>query len=66
MIENQTTNDKLWQKDLVLRDSGVVSIGSFIAVLNPEEIKTCFGNDIPLLQTKMSCLVLKNLNVSTR
>ncbi len=59
MIEGKQMNDKLWARNPLLRDNGVLSVGSYIIVFNPLPITTRFCNEIPLLETRGGCVVMK-------
>ena len=52
-------NDKIWNRYPQLRDNGVVSVGSVISVFNPKPITTWFRNDIPILEVRFGCIVMK-------
>ena len=53
-------NDQLWSKFPLLRDNGVVTIGSYISVMNPNPITTMFCNEIPLIESRWGCIVMKD------
>ena len=58
MIEGKQMNDKLWARNPLLRDNGVLTVGSYIIVFNPLPITTRFCNEIPLLETRGGCVVM--------
>ena len=43
----------------MLRDDGYITIGTYIAVLNPEPIRYFWCNDIPTMETRGGCVVMK-------
>lgn len=51
--------NKIWNKNPQLRDSGVVTIGTCIALLAPEKIVNMLGNEIPIICAPGSCIVLR-------
>ena len=63
MVEGKRMNDQLWSKFPLLRDNGVVTIGSYISVMNPNPITTMFCNEIPLIECHWGCIVMKDPDV---
>ena len=59
IIENNNQNDKLWNKYTLLRDNGVVTIGTYITILNPLPITNWFYNQIPMIECRGGCIVNK-------
>ena len=49
----------MWSRFLELRDNGSLTIGSFIAILNPKPIQRYFCNEIPIVETGGGCIVMK-------
>lgn len=50
VVEGGNMNDMIWNIFPQLRDNGVVSIGSYICVINPLPITKFFSNDIHILE----------------
>mmetsp|Transcript_16587 Transcript_16587/g.18921 ORF Transcript_16587/g.18921 Transcript_16587/m.18921 type:complete len:375 (+) Transcript_16587:144-1268(+) len=61
MITNNT-NYRLFHRDLILRDNGVICIGSFLRILCPFPITRSMQN-IPLLTTDYSAIALQTPTV---
>jgi hypothetical protein len=62
LIENGGCNEHLWSKSPQHRDSGVVTIGTVFALLNPLPIKSEFAN-IPMVETEGGVVLLKRPDV---
>ena len=60
MVEAKCTNERLWLRNTSFRDNGTITIGTYIAVINPRPITTKLINDIPMVETHGSCIVMKN------
>ena len=52
-------NFKVWSRFLELRDNGSLTIGSYIAILNPYPVKNYFCNEIPIVECFGGCIVMK-------
>lgn len=63
MVEGKAMNDKLWSKNPEIRETGVVTIGTYIDILSPLPITAMFFNDTPILESYGGCIVLKILSV---
>ena len=50
---------RLWMRNPIYHDSGYISIGSVILVLNPPPIKLFLGGEIPILETCGGCILMK-------
>ena len=59
IIEGKYLNERLWIRNPQLRDNGTITIGTYIAVINPEPIVNMLGNEIPLLETRASACILQ-------
>ena len=59
IIEGSNQNLKMWSRFLELRDNGSLTIGSYIAVLNPYPVKNYFCNEIPIVECFGGCIVMK-------
>lgn len=57
IVENKNLNDKIWNRFSILRDNGVVTIGSYITIFNPQPISNFFYNEVPSVETRGSCIV---------
>ena len=60
MVEAKCTNERLWLRNASLRDNGTITIGTYIAVINPRPITTRLINDIPMVETHGSCVIMKD------
>ena len=60
IVEKNNLNQSIWSRNALLRDFGVVSIGTYIAVINPMPITTMFCNEIPILGVRGACFVMKD------
>ena len=49
MIEGKSYNKRLWGRNSQVHDNGVLTIGSYITVLNPLLIPNRLGNEIPIV-----------------
>ena len=47
------------------RDNGDISVGSVILVLSPPPIKLFLGAEIPILETRGGCILMKTPSVQT-
>ena len=63
IVENKNLNDKLWNRFAILRDNGVVTIGSYITILNPLPITNFFYNEVPSIETRGGCIVNRKPHV---
>lgn len=52
-------NDKLWARYPLLRDNGVLTIGTYIGVINPIPINQWFCNEIPIMECRGGFFVMK-------
>lgn len=59
MVEGKSMNDKLWTRYPLLRDNGVLTIGTYIAIINPHPINQWFCNEIPIVECRGGCYVMK-------
>ena len=57
VMMSSDVNGRLFHRDLVLRDNGVISIGSFLRILAPHQIDRNM-QDIPLLRTDFPAVAL--------
>ena len=57
IVEGNSMNDKLWSRYPLLRDNGVVSVGTYISILNPLPITSRFCNEIPIVESRFGCIV---------
>lgn len=60
IVEGRHVNDHLWLRYPLLRDNGVVTIGTYIAIINPLPITTMFCNEIPMIECHGGCFVMKD------
>ena len=59
-MEGKNVNDRLWSRYPLLRDNGVVTIGTYITIINPLPITTMFCNEIPMIECRGGCFVMKD------
>ena len=59
IIESKHQNKRLWMRNPVFRDSGDITIGSVILILNPPPIKLFLGGEIPILETRGGCVLME-------
>ena len=59
IMESRTQNISFWSDNSNCRDNGSISIGSFIRVMCPKAIDSYMRNDIPLLESGFSFILLK-------
>ena len=59
IIESNHVNKFLWKRESELRDNGVLTIGTCIAILNPLPIKALLGGKVPIIESRGSCIILK-------
>ena len=58
IVEGKHMNDKLWARYPLLRDNGVLTIGTYIGVINPMPINQWFCNEIPIIECRGGCFVM--------
>ena len=59
IVDGKNMNDKLWERYPLLRDNGIVTIGTYITILNPFPITMKFYNEIPIIECCGGCFVMK-------
>ena len=59
IVEGKNRNDRLWERDPSLCDNGCVTIGTYISIINPQPITSWFCNEIPIIECRGSCFVMK-------
>ena len=59
VIESGGKNKNLWNKNPIYRDNGVVTIGTIIGVIMPKKITTLMANEIMILETTLSAIIMK-------
>lgn len=59
IIEGKYQNDELWSKQPSVRDNGVATIGTCIAILCPLPISNLLAGDIPIVNSLGGCVVMK-------
>ena len=58
MIEGRSLNERLWIQNPQLHDNGMITIGTSLSILNPIPIQNQLGNEIPILESQTSGIVL--------
>ena len=59
IVEGKYRNDSLWSRTTSYRDNGVLTVGTYICIINPVPITSWFCNEIPILDTHGSAFVMK-------
>ena len=59
IVEGKHMNDKIWARYPLLHDNGVLTIGTYIGVINPMPINQWFCNEIPIIECHGGCFVMK-------
>ena len=59
IVEGKHMNDKIWTRYPLLRDNGKFTIGTYIGIINPMPINQWFCNEIPIIECRGSCFVMK-------
>ena len=59
LMESKNSNQCLFNKNVELRDNGVISIGTFVRILTPLAIENKMRGDIPLIKTHYPLIVMK-------
>ena len=59
IVEGKHMNDNLWARYPLLHDNGVLTIGTYIGVINPMPINQWFCNEIPIIECRGGCFVMK-------
>ena len=59
IVQGRGISTNLWVKNANIRDNGILSIGSLIAIFCPKPITKLLANEVPIVETNMSALVLK-------
>ena len=58
MMESSNVNNNLWQRNLQYRDNGIMTIGTIFRVFHPLPIKKMMANEIPMIETRYSVVVM--------
>ena len=58
IVESKCMNEKLWGRFPTLRDNGVLTIGSYVGIMNPQPITQRFCNEIPILECRGGARVM--------
>ena len=58
LMESKNSNQNLFNKNVELRDNGVISIGTFFRILTPLPIENKMRGDIPLIKTHYPLIVM--------
>ena len=59
LMESKNSNQCLFNKNVELRDNGVISIGTFFRIVTPLPIENKMRGDIPLIKTHYPLIVMK-------
>ena len=59
VIESGGKNKNLWNKNPIYCDNGVITIRTIIMVIMPKKITTLMANEIMVLETTLSTVVMK-------
>ena len=58
MVEGNSSNESFWGHNSKVRDNGVLKIGSYITILNPFPTLNRLGNEIPILESRHSAVIM--------
>ena len=58
-MESKNSNQCLFNKNVELRDNGVISIGTYFPIVTPLPIENKMRGDIPLIKTHYPLIVMK-------
>ena len=58
LMESKNSNKCMFDKNVELRDNGVISIGTFFRIISPHPIENKMRGDIPLLKTDIPLIVM--------
>ena len=58
LMESKNSNKCMFDKNVELRDNGVISIGTFFQIISPHPIVKKMRGDIPLLKTNKPLIVM--------
>jgi hypothetical protein len=58
MMVTRDINQALFERNIELRDNGVITIGSYFRIVAPKPINQLMNGDIPLLETNFPLIVL--------
>ena len=64
LMESKNSNKCMFDKNVELRDNGVISIGTFFRIISPHPIENKMRGDIPLLKTDIPLIVMTRPNLS--
>ena len=59
LVQGRGIGEHLWSKNTNLRDDGVLSIGTTLALYNPKAITKLLANEIPIIETNSSLLMME-------
>ena len=63
LMESKNSNQCLFNKNVEIRDNGVISIGTFFLIITPLPIENKMKGDIPLIKTHYPLIVMKRPNI---
>ena len=63
-MESKNSNKCMFDKNVELRDNGVISIGTFFQIISPHTIENKMRGDIPLLKTDIPLIVMTRPRLS--
>ena len=58
-MEARNQNTQLWSNNIQYRDYGDISVGSYLRIPGPYHIDTYMKNDIPMINSAFSLVLLK-------
>ena len=59
MIEGNSSNKILWERNYKVRENGVLEIGSYITIFNPLSILNRLGNKIPIFESRHLAVIME-------
>ena len=64
IMEARNTNTSLWDRNVELRDNGILTIGTYLRILAPKPITKMMSGDIPMIETQFPVIVMKPPSVN--
>ena len=59
-MESRNQNTSLWNRNVELRDNGVLSIGTVFRIIDPCPIGSLMASDITLLNTDFTVVIIQS------
>ena len=59
IVQGRGISMNLWSKNANYRDDGTITVGSVLAIISPKPITKLLANEVPILETNFSSLLMK-------